>query len=274
MRLPRDVGDARRDDMHRVWRISFAAVATAMVMACANSDRVPTNPTGPTSTATVTAVAVSSVNVTATTVQLNATAKLSDGTTQDVTSIASWQSSNPSIATISTTGMLTVVDSGAVDARATYQNVTGSLRLNVSKTDPTARFSLSGVTRESPPNARPLANVRVLVTSDAEGEVSVMSDANGAFRIPSLPNALVGVEATKDGYLLWKVMNLGMGSDKVIEVNLYPTPPKNASGDSATARCKDGSWSWSSTLSDVCTNNGGIAYGVCPGPLCSLATTQ
>jgi hypothetical protein len=260
--------------MYPVWRISFAALATAMVMACAGSDRMPTNPTGPTTTAAVTAVAVSSVNVTHTTVQLNATAKLADGTTRDVTSIAAWQSSNPSIATISTTGMLTIVESGAVDARATYQSITGSLRLNVAKTDPTARYSLTGVTRETAPNAHPLANVRVQVTSAAEGEVSVMSDATGAFTIPSLPNALVGIEATKDGYLLWKVMNLGMGSNKVIEVNLYPTPPTNASGEPATARCKDKSWSWASALSEACTNNGGFAYGVCPGPLCSLVTTQ
>jgi hypothetical protein len=260
--------------MQRVWPISFAFLASAMWMACAGNDRMAANPTAPTTTAAVTAVTIASANVSPTTMQLSATAKFADGTSHDVTSMAAWQSSDASVATISTTGLLTIVGNGSLDARAVYQSVTGSLRLNVSKTDPTARYSLTGLARETPPNAHPLANVRVQVTTAGEGELSVMSDANGKFTFPSLPNALVEIEATKDGYLLWKVSNMGMGSDKVIEVNLYPTPPKNASGDSATARCKDASWSWSSSVSDVCSNNGGIAYTVCPGPLCSLVVTQ
>src|SRR5262245_5054394 len=131
--------------MQRVWSISFATVAAAMWMACAGNDHMSPSPTGPspTPTTSVTAVAVTSANLSPTTIQWAATAKFADGKSQDVTSIAAWQSSNASIATISTTGLLTVVGDGSLDARAVYQSVTGSLRLNVSKTDPSARFALS-----------------------------------------------------------------------------------------------------------------------------------
>src|SRR5262245_24392347 len=99
--------------MQRVWSISFATVAAAMWMACTGNDHMSPSPTGPsptptpTPTASVTAVAVTSANVSPTTIQLTATAKFADGKSQDVTSIAAWQSSNASIATISTTGLLT-----------------------------------------------------------------------------------------------------------------------------------------------------------------------
>jgi hypothetical protein len=60
-------------------------------------------------------------------VQLRADAMLSDGTTQAIAaSSVSWQASNPVVATISTTGMLTALQAGVVDVRGTYQQWTSA----------------------------------------------------------------------------------------------------------------------------------------------------
>ena len=60
-----------------------------------------------------------------------------------------------------------------------------------------------------------------------------------------------------------------MSSDERISVNLYQTPPTDASGASATARCNDGSWSQATTRQDARTADRGVASRVCPGPLCA-----
>jgi hypothetical protein len=63
--------------------------------------------------------------------QLVATAMSGNGASTDVTNVAAWQSSSPSIATISPSGLLTATAEGSVDISATYQNVKGSLRADV-----------------------------------------------------------------------------------------------------------------------------------------------
>lgn len=61
------------------------------------------------------------------TVQLSADAVFSDGTTQTVSaSNVSWQSSDGVVATISTTGILSALQAGAVDVRGTYQRWTSA----------------------------------------------------------------------------------------------------------------------------------------------------
>jgi hypothetical protein len=90
---------------------------------------------------------------------------------------------------------------------------------------------------------------------------------------PPLHPGEIGVEAVKDGYSLWRLTNLILDHDRDLQVVLYPNPPQNPAGVAATARCNDGSWSWAQTRADACTANNGIAYTVCPGPLCQSVTT-
>jgi ABC-type glycerol-3-phosphate transport system substrate-binding protein len=74
---------------------------------------------------------VSSVVVTGTTVgvgltvQFTATATMSDGTTQNVTSAAAWQSSNPAVATVAL-GLVTGVTDGQTTITATYQGLSAT----------------------------------------------------------------------------------------------------------------------------------------------------
>jgi len=61
------------------------------------------------------------------TVQLLAEALFSDGTRRAVAaSSVSWQGSNPVVATISTTGILSALQAGIVDVRGTYQQWTSA----------------------------------------------------------------------------------------------------------------------------------------------------
>jgi len=63
--------------------------------------------------------------------QLLAIATFSDGTTQDMTSTATWSSSQPTIATVSTAGMTTALQVGSTTILAQSSNLTGSVSLTV-----------------------------------------------------------------------------------------------------------------------------------------------
>lgn len=65
--------------------------------------------------------------------QLFASASRNDGTSADVTNLATWQTSNPSIATVSPSGLLTAAGEGSIDVFATYNNVRGTLHAEIKR---------------------------------------------------------------------------------------------------------------------------------------------
>jgi hypothetical protein len=68
----------------------------------------------------------------ATSFQLTATAHLADGSTLDVTNLSTWVSSDPTNATVSSVGFVTVTGKGTIEFRATYQGISGVTDLAVS----------------------------------------------------------------------------------------------------------------------------------------------
>jgi Carboxypeptidase regulatory-like domain/Bacterial Ig-like domain (group 2) len=244
--------------------LAAAMICAAALSACSSSSSSnPTAPTTPTPTpTTVSAVTVTSPSTSGASFQLTATARMSDGSTHDVTSTASWQSSNAQLASVSATGLVTVHATGEVDLKATYQSVTGSLHASVSMA---RTFTISGFVTEAAPNTRALSGVRVQIVVGGYA----FSDERGAFAISGLPSGRTLIEFTKDGYQTIEKDTTLADQDMQLAVTLYPVPPKNADGATATARCNDGSWSWAQTLAGACTANGGIAYTVCPGTLCT-----
>lgn len=82
---------------------------------------------------TVTGVTVSGTSSFAQTgqSQFTAMATLSNGGTEDRTSTASWQSSNTSVATVSSQGLVTVLASGDASITASVSDVRGSLGISV-----------------------------------------------------------------------------------------------------------------------------------------------
>lgn len=75
------------------------------------------------------------------TVQLKASAAFPDGTTQDVTNSATWTSSNPAIATVSTSGLVTAKGSGQATISATYSGLTGHSLVTVAASTSTVQDS-------------------------------------------------------------------------------------------------------------------------------------
>jgi hypothetical protein len=58
---------------------------------------------------------------------------MTDGTIQDVTNAALWQTSNPTVATVSAAGLVTTYVEGDVSISATYISKSGTLALSVKK---------------------------------------------------------------------------------------------------------------------------------------------
>ena len=105
--------------------VKGACVVLLLMVASACSKSNTTNPLKPTTVSSVT-VTGTAPNVGAT-AQLSAVANLSDGTTQSVTSQATWTSSNPSVANVSGTGLVAGVSAGAATITASYQSVNGTM---------------------------------------------------------------------------------------------------------------------------------------------------
>src|SRR5262249_54039307 len=88
---------------------------------------------------TVSAAILESIAVTAAqnsfslgfTLQLKAIGTYSDGSTQDLTASALWNTDNPAIALVNSTGVISGLAVGGVTATASLQGVSGSLSVSV-----------------------------------------------------------------------------------------------------------------------------------------------
>ena len=114
---------------------------------------------GPTSTAqpSVTALTVDGTSVIAVgkTSQFTPNARLSDGTTQNVANAATWRSTDPSIATVSSVGVVTALLPGMITITATYRGRSATLAVSVVRGGGSGRVRLLYVIpqdRESRPD--------------------------------------------------------------------------------------------------------------------------
>jgi hypothetical protein len=163
--------------------------------------------------------------------------------------------------------MVTVVGTGTVDLRATYQTVSNALTVVV-LLSPRPAVTLSGTVREVKPAEHTLASVRVDIVGGLDAGKFVMSDSNGKYQFTGLSQGTISLTATMAGYLPWQGSDIALKGDMTEDAWLVPIPPNDANGVTATARCKDGTWSWSTDPAAACAADGGTAYVVCPGPLC------
>jgi hypothetical protein len=115
-------------------------VGAVLAFAC-GSKSSPTQPSTPTTPAapTITAITVGVPGNGSTTLapgeklQLFAQAQYSDGTTADLTNVATWQSSSPVVAIVSSSGLVTAAAEGEVDISAAYVSRVGSLHAQIQK---------------------------------------------------------------------------------------------------------------------------------------------
>lgn len=127
-----------------VTKLGMAGVAALALsaLACGKSDTA----TGPSRTVAGVTITGAATVVEGATAQLTATAQYSDQTSTDVTNQATWASSNPAIATVSTTGLLTGRATGTVDVTATVDNLAGRRTVRVDPVRFRVGVRLTGVT--------------------------------------------------------------------------------------------------------------------------------
>ncbi len=128
------------------WASSSAAVATVNASGLAKgvadgSANITASLNGVTGTAALTVGAATGTGLTiapaspsfdvGSTQQFTATEKMSDGSTQDVTSSVTWSSTNTSVATISSSGMATGVATGSTTINAVLNSLNANVSANV-----------------------------------------------------------------------------------------------------------------------------------------------
>ena len=127
------------------------------------------------------------------TTQLVGMASWSNGTTRDVTAEITWTSEDPSIVTISSSGLATAVAFGVARINAKYEPPNGGIwRVNISVT-PTGTVAVAGDVRE--PGQGALAGVRVLEPVSGK---STLTNQSGAYMLSGL--AGTRLRFAKDGY--------------------------------------------------------------------------
>lgn len=138
-------------------------------------------------------------------------ARFADGSTQDVTTNATWESSRPSTATVAG-GLVTVLSDGDVDIHATYQGTGGSVHLDVALPK---GHTLTGFVVDAR-TSKPIAGVRVQLV----GGTSTRTDDNGSFGL-AVTNERALVEFSKDGYQFFE-RDVTISGDVQILVSMTP----------------------------------------------------
>jgi hypothetical protein len=134
--------------------------------------------------------------------QLTATATLSNGSTQAITTLATWQSSNAAVLTVSPSGVATALSAGDTDVTATYVGVKGSLHVSVAA----RTYGLMGVIADETTRGA-LADVRVEVLNGANAGKLATTDASGTYTFAGLVAETFRLRASKDGYA-WGEQNV------------------------------------------------------------------
>jgi len=251
---------------------AIGVLSAVSLLACGQATSV-TAPSAATGTnGPITSIVVTGPAASGTNFQLMASGKSTDGSSRDITAVASWQASDPTKVSISSTGWVTILALGTVQVQATYQNVTGSMQVKVTPPPPD-KYVLSGTVREVPPTSHPVAGAVIRITGGPDAGIQAASDGKGIFGIAGLSAGFAIVETDAPGYTVSSI-GLDISGNRSVDLWLAPMPPKDANGATATARCNDGSWSWDQTKTDACSANGGIAYPVCPGVMCPDASRK
>jgi hypothetical protein len=138
-----------------------------------------------------------------------------DGSTLDVTRSASWLASNSRIATVSSSGSVTIVGNGEVDVRATYQGVTGSMHIDA--VNPSLKFTLNGTVTTADSVAHPIAGARVQIVLGPYA----FSDDHGSFTLANVPSGRAIVEVTRAGYQTY-TNEIDVDNDRQLAITLSP----------------------------------------------------
>jgi hypothetical protein len=120
---------------------------------------------------------------------------------QDVTGLATWSTSDPTIATITSVGFLTVSRIGEVSVRATYQDLEG---FEIFRAEPGGMSyyhrALSGWVRDARDNTT-IAGVSVQVLDGPNTGRTVTTGSDGAYQMYELQPGTFRVRFSRAGYV-------------------------------------------------------------------------
>ncbi|MDP2054595.1 MAG: Ig-like domain-containing protein [Acidobacteriota bacterium] len=178
-------------------RVSWVVLSLFGLSACGGATPAGT----PLSPSPVPAASVTSVVVTgettlvaiSQTTQLRAVAALSNATTQDVTAQATWTSSNPGVATVSSSGLVTVMGFGGVEIRASHAGSSGGIGLSVA---PPASGSL--LRYDVAPDVPP-ADLSAIVSGITKAQAFLAAEYGGDIPVDVQVRTTVKVVATGVG---------------------------------------------------------------------------
>ena len=105
-------------------------LAAALLMDIACNDSTSPPPPGPPTVASIAVAPSPGTLLVGSTAQLTATTKDSAGSVLTGRAVT-WASSNPAVATVSATGVITALSSGSVVVQATYSGVTGATTVDI-----------------------------------------------------------------------------------------------------------------------------------------------
>jgi hypothetical protein len=184
----------------RLWLfalLGFGVLGAVVGWACgrSSSSAPSSNTPGAPSASTVTSVTVTGTPpAVGGTSQFTATAALSNGTTQDVTSQAVWDSSNPSVATV-VAGRVTGVAPGEVDITATYQGVSGRTRITIGRNT----FTISGRVTDGT-SGGVLPNIDITLADGPSAGLSARTNRSGEYSIAGVQPGTTTVVASAPSY--------------------------------------------------------------------------
>lgn len=247
--------------------LAIATLAALTVTIACGSSSSP-SPTAP-SAATVTSVSLVAGAPFGAGFQFTARASMSDGTTADVTSAAQWESLTPALATVDGTGFVTIVSPGDAEFRAVYRTVEARSRLAVVQT----RYTISGRVSPVYPNALKMNGVTVQIIAGPNAGMFAVTDSDGVYSLTGLTSGTIDMQATVNGFSPWRLTRLAVTTNLQILPVMFPTPPVNEFGTRATGQCNDATWTYTSDPVRACNAHSGLAWGVCPGPLCDAVGT-
>lgn len=125
-----------------------ASGSLVFVVACGRDERSPTAPPPVvTVSVTVTEVTVSgpaTLTAIGERAQFAAAVGFSNGSTQDQTNTAQWQSSDPLVVSVTAGGLVTATGGGSASVRATFQQVTGVKQMQVLLGPPVPNANVAG----------------------------------------------------------------------------------------------------------------------------------
>ncbi|HLJ76566.1 MAG TPA: Ig-like domain-containing protein [Acidobacteriaceae bacterium] len=117
--------------MKKIGHLTLALFVCVGILGCGGSGKRSTSTNNSSSTLTSLSVTAPNNLAAGLTMQLAASGAYSDGTSSDVTAQATWKTSDSTIASVSSSGMLTALKQGSVTVTATMGSVTGSASVTV-----------------------------------------------------------------------------------------------------------------------------------------------